>query len=73
MSILKHKKLSDIKNGLQSAISVVEHFQKWRKGEIKDIIFAPKEISLALTVVMEAAKVLLILEKLESQKSLNND
>lgn len=61
--------MDDITKGLQSAIIVAVNYQKWRKGEIEELIYSPEEISMALEVVIEAAKVLLILEQIKSQQA----
>lgn len=65
--------MDDITKGLQSAIIVAVNYQKWRKREIEEIIYSPEEISMALEVVIEAAKVLLILEQIKSQQAQKND
>ena len=61
--------MDDITKGLQSAIIVAGHYQGWRKGKIQTIAYSPEEISMALEVVIEAAKVLLILEQIKSQQA----
>lgn len=61
--------MDDITNGLQGAISVVEYYQKWRKGDVPTAIYSPAEISIALEIVTEAAKVLLILEQIKNQQA----
>ena len=61
--------MDDITKGLQSAIIVAVNYQKWRKGDIEELIYSPEEISMALEVVIEAAKVLLILEQIKSQQA----
>ena len=65
--------MDDITKGLQSAIIVAVNYQKWRKGDIEELIYSPEEISMALEVVIEAAKVLLILEQIKSQQAQKND
>ena len=61
--------MDDITKGLQGAIIVAVNYQKWRKGDIEELIYSPEEISMALEVVIEAAKVLLILEQIKSQQA----
>lgn len=56
--------------GLNSAIAVVENYLKWRKGEIETKTYSFAEISMALDVVIEAAKGLLIMEIMEQMKNL---
>jgi hypothetical protein len=67
--------MDDITKGLQSAIIVVERYQRWRKGEDLDMYEActPRDISIALEVVTEAAKVLLIIEQIKNQQAQKND
>lgn len=65
--------MDDITNGLQMAIAVVEHYQKWRKGDIEAMYYRPTEITMSLKIVTEAAKVLLILERIKNQQSEKND
>lgn len=60
--------MDDITKGLQSALIVVGYYQKWRKGEIEELIYSPKDVSMALDVVIEAAMVLLALEELKSER-----
>ena len=61
--------MDDITKGLQSAIIVAEHYQSWRKGNIHTITYSPTEVSMALEVVTEAAKVLLIMEGIKNQQA----
>ena len=65
--------MDDITKGLQSAIIVAVNYQKWRKREIDELTYSPEEISMALEAVIEAAKVLLILEQIKSQQAQKND
>ena len=65
--------MDDITKGLQSAIIVAEYYQSWRKGKVQTITYSPTEISMALEIVIEAAKVLLILEQIKNQQAQNND
>ena len=65
--------MDDITKGLQSAIIVAVNYQKWRKRETEELTYSPEEISMALEVVIEAAKVLLILEQIKSQQAQKND
>jgi hypothetical protein len=65
--------MDDITKGLQSAIIVADHYQKWRKGEIQTIIYSPTEVSMALEILTESAKVLLIIEGIKNQQAQNND
>ena len=60
--------MDDITKELQSAIIVAGHYQSWRKGEIQAITYSPTEISMALEITIEAAKVLLILEQIKTNK-----
>ena len=63
--------MDDITKGLQSAIIVVDYYQRWRKGEDSDLFgkYTSLEISMALEVVTEAAKVLLIIEGIKNQQA----
>jgi hypothetical protein len=67
--------MDDITKGLQSAITVVDQYQRWRKGEDSDLFrkYTPQEITIALEVVTEAAKVLLTMEKIKNQQAQKND
>ena len=67
---IKHKKMDDITKGLQGAIIVAVNYQKWRKGEIEELIYSPKVVSMALNVVVEAAKALLVLEQIKNGEAL---
>jgi hypothetical protein len=67
--------MDDITKGLQSAITVVGYYQRWRKGEDLDLSekYTSREISIALEVVTEAAKVLLTMERIKNQQAQKND
>lgn len=65
--------MDDITKELQSAIIVAGHYQSWRKGDIQAITYSPTEISMALEITIEAAKVLLILEQIKNQQAQKND
>jgi hypothetical protein len=62
--------MDDITKGLQSAIIVAVNYQKWRKGEIDELIYEPRVVSMALNVVVEAAKTLLVLEQIRNGEAL---
>lgn len=62
--------MDDITKGLQSAIIVAVNYQKWRKGEIEELIYEPRVVSMALNVVVEAAKTLLVLEQIRNGEAL---
>lgn len=41
---------------LTTAIKILEHYQKWRKGEIDDIHYTPKELSEAIDIAINLIK-----------------
>jgi hypothetical protein len=61
--------MDDITKGLQSAIMVVNHYQNWRKGKIQTITYSPTEVSMALEILIESAKVLLIMEGIKNRQA----
>jgi CRISPR/Cas system CSM-associated protein Csm2 small subunit len=40
---------------LEQAIKIVEHYQKWRKGENETLLYTPKELSEAIDEILETA------------------
>jgi dsDNA-binding SOS-regulon protein len=42
---------------LEQAIKIVEHYQKWRKGEDKTLLYTPKELTEAIDKLLEIADV----------------
>ena len=41
---------------INEAVAILKHFNEWRRGEIDNIDYSPKEIGIAIDVVLKYVK-----------------
>lgn len=41
---------------LQEATYILEHYNKWRRGEVDELIYTPAQIGIALDIVIQNVK-----------------
>ena len=55
---------------LQTAIQILEFHQLWRTGKTDDMPYTPKELTLAMDMVIDAAKQVLVTPSVASSEEM---